>query len=250
MALTVFELLTAMFAVDSFRLKDDWAARKRRLKDSKLPCLDGMETNEFLQAISLLTTREKRIETIAAGGSEEAAPGISCKKKDVLRLALTDYLRYADQVEEGFRRAARLLHGQKFFSARDLPYRTQLTPMAAVLAVVREHNAENVRSKLVRWFWCGVFGELYGGAIESRFARDLPEVLRWIDGGPEPGTVIEANFQSQRLLSMRTRNSAAYKGLHALLLRDGCQDFRSGDPIDERMYFDEKIDIHHIFPSS
>jgi hypothetical protein len=161
---------------------------------------------------------------------------------------LEEYRTYADTVEEGFKRAARLLHGQKFFAARDLPYRTQLTPMATVLALVADPQAENVRSKLNRWYWCGVFGELYGGSIETRFARDVPELLRWLDGGDEPSTVTEANFQPHRLLSMRTRNSAAYKGLHALMLRDGCQDWRSGEAIDERMYFDEKIDIHHIFP--
>ncbi len=34
-----------------------------------------------------------------------------------------------------------------------------------------------------RWYWCGVFGELYGGANESRFAYDMQEVLAWLDGG-------------------------------------------------------------------
>ena len=49
---------------------------------------------------------------------------------------------------------------------------------------------------------------------------------------------------------MRTRNSAAYKGLHALLMRDGAQDFRTGVPIDEASFWDERIDIHHIFPQA
>jgi hypothetical protein len=31
-------------------------------------------------------------------------------------------------------------------------------------------------------------------------------------------------------------------------MRDGCQDFRTGDPIDVQLYFDDRIDIHHIFP--
>jgi hypothetical protein len=51
-----------------------------------------------------------------------------------------------------------------------------------------------------------------------------------------------------RLLTLRTRNSAAYKGIHALLMRDGCQDFRTGDSIDVQLYFDDRIDIHHVFP--
>ena len=51
-----------------------------------------------------------------------------------------------------------------------------------------------MRERLARWYWCGVLGELYGGATESRLARDLPELLAWMDGGPEPSTVTEAIF--------------------------------------------------------
>ena len=47
---------------------------------------------------------------------------------------------------------------------------------------------------------------------------------------------------------LRTRNSAAYKGIHALLLRDGGLDFLSGVPVEEQMYGVEQIDIHHVFP--
>jgi hypothetical protein len=94
-----------------------------------------------------------------------------------------------------------------------------------------------------------VLGELYGGAIESRFARDLPELVALVRGeAGEPTTIQESNFQSGRLLTLRTRNSAAYKGLYALLMRDGCRDFLSGEPIEAQTFFDDKVDIHHIFP--
>ncbi|MGQ9689601.1 MAG: hypothetical protein ACUVXF_12595, partial [Desulfobaccales bacterium] len=149
----------------------------------------------------------------------------------------------------GFERAAKLLFSQKLFSSRDLPYRTQLTPLAAILTILGDKaEHDGVRQKLVRWYWCGVFGELYGGSIETRFAKDLPEVLAWVDGGPEPATIVDANFAPARLLTLRTRNSAAYKGLYAILMRDGGLDFCSGEPIDVQVYFDDKIDIHHIFP--
>lgn len=107
---------------------------------------------------------------------------------------------------------------------------------------------DGVRTKLAQWYWCGVLGELYGGAIETRFAKDLPEVLTWLAGGVEPDTMRDATFSPMRLLTLQTRNSAAYKGISALLLREGGQDFRTGNEIAEYMYFDERIDIHHIFP--
>lgn len=72
--------------------------------------------------------------------------------------------------------------------------------------------------------------------------------MEWIKGGPEPTTVSDAYFTSSRLYTLRTRNSAAYKGIYARLILDGCKDFMSGDEITLQAYFDEKIDIHHIFP--
>src|SRR5205823_703329 len=90
----------------------------------------------------------------------------------------------------------------------------------------------------------------YGGSTETRFALDLQQVVEWVRGGPEPSTVADAIFSPGRLRGMRTRNSAAYKGLAALLLRDGGLDFRTGQAVAEQLYFDEKLDIHHIFPQA
>lgn len=246
-ALNVFELLTATFAMDDFNLRKDWETREKRLK--KYDNLKTLESADFLQAISLLVSKEKRLYDINAGKKEEDAHGISCKRKDILKLTLEEYKKWADDVTLGFEKVSRLLYGQKIFTYRDVPYRTQIVPLAAILTALGEGaDNDNARSKLLRWFWCGVFGELYGSAIETRFAKDLPEVLNWITGGKTPSTVSESDFRSNRLLTLRTRNSAAYKGLFALLMRDGCLDFKTGETIQDQMYFDEKIDIHHIFP--
>lgn len=189
---------------------------------------------------------------IENGVPSEKAPAISCKRRDILRLTLDEYKSWADVVMRGYLGAARLLYSQKIFSDKDLPYRTQITPLAAIYAILGE-EAENagVKSKLIRWYWCGVLGELYGSAIETRFARDLAEVLDWISNdGPEPATVAEANFYPSRLHTLKTRNSAAYKGLYALLMQEGGSDFRTDETIVEQTYFDDKIDIHHIFPQA
>jgi hypothetical protein len=136
-------------------------------------------------------------------------------------------------------------------SAYDLPYRTQLVPLAAILVSLGDQwENDTIRHRVRQWYWCGVFGELYGSAIESRFANDLVEVLAWIkDGGSRPSTIEDANVTSSRLRTLRTRLSAAYKGLHALIMqKGGAHDWRTGAGVDEQTYFDEAIDIHHIFP--
>jgi len=246
-SLTVFELLTATYAADEYNLREDWDTRLKRLKKHKV--LEGIESTDFLQGVTLLATRARRVQSVAQGIALENAPGISCKRREILRLTLDDYKTWADLVTQGFEKASKLLFSLKVFSSRDLPYRTQVTPLAAILAVLGERaDTDGVRAKLARWYWCGVFGELYGSAVETQFAKDLPEFLAWLEGGAEPSAIAEANFAPERLLTLKTRNSAAYKGFYALLLNEGGLDFRSGETIDQQSYFDDKIDIHHIFP--
>ena len=248
-ALTVFELLTASFAADDFQLRDDWNAREARLKQQR-PVLSKLQSDDFLQAISLLVTQARRRAALDGGTPTDKAPGISCKRRDILRLEVADWQAWADRVEAGFVAAARFLYRQKIFKAQDLPYRTQLVPLAAIFTDLDQAGeTEGAQRKIARWYWCGVLGEIYGGAIESRFARDLPEVTALVRGeAVEPTTITESSFQAGRLLTLRTRNSSAYKGFYALLMRDGGCDFRTGELIVAQTVFDDKIDIHHIFP--
>lgn len=236
--LTVFELLTASFAADNFLLREDWDARERRLKGAH-PVLRDMESTLFLQALTLLATKSR-------------SGAVSCRRRDILRLETAEYEQWARAIEKGFERAARFLHGQKIFNSRDLPYAAQLVPLSAILTDLGESaSTEGARQKIAQWYWCGVLGEMYGGTTETRFAWDLSDVTEWIRNVADiPRTIQDANFQASRLLTLRTRNSAAYKGIHALLMRDGSRDFRTGDPIEEQTFFGDSIDIHHVFPQS
>ena len=135
-------------------------------------------------------------------------------------------------------------------TARDVPYTSQLIPMAAILAQLG-NEIDNIRNKarLTRWYWCGVFGELYGAANESRYALDIVQVVDWItNDAPLPKTINDSNFSPDRLHTLRTRNSAAYKGIYAVLMNEDTKDWLSATKIDFSAYFEESIDIHHIFP--
>jgi hypothetical protein len=237
--LTVFELVTATFAVENFELRPDWDSRRKRIIE-KRPTLDVLDGTAFLTAITLLASYQRSL--------TKNSP-VSCKRADVLDLTLSDYRRLADPIQEGYRRAAELLAEQKIFDDRALPYAAQLVPLAAICAALADRiDQYSVKEKVLRWFWCGVFGELYGSANETRFALDLPQVVKWVGGDSEPRTVGNASFAPRRLLSLQSRLSAAYKGMAALLMKSGSQDFVAGTDIDLATYFDKAIDIHHIFP--
>lgn len=241
--LTVFELMTATFAGEDdgkFSLRDNWSERAARLQE-KRPTLTAVDGTSFLTAVTLVANYERSLT------NSECA--VSCKRADVLRLSLATFSRYAEQVEAGFRKAAELLAEQKIFDERTVPYATQFIPLAAICAVLGDKaDMHPVKKKLMRWYWCGVFGELYGSANETRFALDVPGVLQWVNGGEEPRTVRDANFAPTRLLSLQSRLAAAYKGLTALLMQKGARDFVNGTPVDLNTYFERSIDVHHIFP--
>jgi hypothetical protein len=254
-SLSVFELVTASFAVDNFNLRDDWfgsTLRKVEGREKKLHAeanLTSIEPTDFLQAVCLLHTYEGRIADIASGKTGKAISAVSAKRSAILNLKLPTYQYWADKVESGFKLAARFLRKELVLTTTDLPYRTQVVPLATVLTHLQERWLEpKIHEKLCRWFWCGVFGELYGGAVETRIANDVEEILAWIDGGDEPRTVSEANFQPIRLRTLRSRLSAAYKGLNVLVQREGSKDFFWKASIRDLEADEVAIDIHHIFP--
>jgi len=202
--------------------------------------LKVVSSSDFLTAITLLERYYIR---------QNGGEAISCKKRDVLKLTLKTYQKYANELTEGFIQAANFMKEQRIFTARDLPYSTQLIPLSVILTILKDKAKDStVKQKIVNWYWCGVFGEMYGGANETRYATDVAGIMDWINGGKEPDTVQRAYFQPTRLLSLQSRLSAAYKGIMALILKEGCLDFITGSAMDFTTFIDEGTDIHHIFP--
>lgn len=244
--LTVFELVTATFAADEFNLRDDWDDIQSKFKSTKqADILRVVENTNFLTAMALLISYRQ---------SQAGNGAVTCKKRDVLKMNVTDYKANRDFLVSGFIKAASFLINQGVFTSQNLPYTSQLVPLAAIFAYAEEKGInlaiQTNKDILAHWYWCGVFGELYGGANETRYASDIVDVFNQINGGEQPETVIRASFQPRRLLSMQTRNSAAYKGVMALILQDSPLDFMSANKMDIATYLDESTDIHHIFPQN
>lgn len=236
-SLTVFELVTAVFAMDDFQLRKDWENKRETYFSGDI--LSIVTATDFLTALTLLS-------------SYMEGDTVSCKKKDVLSLTLDIYKKYSEDLCKGFSIAENLLREERIFSSNDLPYSTQLIPLSAICTVLMKHNrirTTSVKNKVKQWYWCGVFGELYGSANETRYANDIVQVVKWIESeGNLPKTVTDFYFNPMRLLGMQSRQSAAYKGMMALILKNHARDFISGTEMDFSTFTDEKIDIHHIFP--
>jgi len=253
LALNVFELLTATFAGDpdyyakhgtDFRLNDDWQETVEKFLP--YPVLKGVESTDFLQAVTMLASRR------ASVTETSDQPVVTARREDVLKLSLNDYLEWRDELREAFIWASTYLADLHIFDARSVPYEKQLVPLAAIRVVLSDDiDLHGRRQRLNQWYWCGVLGELYGGSIETRFARDLEQVPDWVrgtTGSVVPRTVADANFVESRLHSLRTRNAAAYKGIQALVLAEGARDWLYDKALDKVQYVDLNVDIHHVFP--
>jgi hypothetical protein len=259
--LDAFELITAMYAADGYELRKDWYggpdrdglrryfSEYLRLPNAPEGILAKVDSTDVLHVISLFHTRDRRLTAESAGRTGKDLPQIIGNRAALLNLPLTAYIEHLPKAIRGFELAAKFLMTLRIYRPYDLPYQTQIIPLAAILGEhpqILEHVAD--RDLLTQWYWNGVFGELYGSTTESRIARDYVDVPSWIKGGTTPSTVDDASFRADRLRTMRMRLSAAYKGVNALLMVEGARDFRSGQEYANAVFFDEGVDIHHIFP--
>ena len=247
-SLTVFELMTASFATYDFNLRDSW---DKNVQPKILGGYDGsfvtdvmggVDATAFLTSMTLFTTFKKKL----------TSEGYTrCKKKDVLALSFDDYKSNLDALVDGFEMTRSFLIGERIFRMRDLPYTTQLIPLAAACAYIGRKVFSSVATKniLRRWLWCGIFGEMYGGANETRYVNDIEDLVDEIEGrSSQMRTVNAAHFQATRLLGLQNRNSAAYKGVMALVFRENALDFIDGEQMTNVKAINTPPDIHHIFP--
>lgn len=254
--LTVFELLTATYAGDAeyfakhgtdFRLNDDWKEIRQHFAQS--PILRTIDSTDFLAGLTLLATRKRHLAHAHTHG--DRAPAISAKRESILRLELNEYLEWREALFTAFDWVGTFIADQHIFSDRYLPYSTQLVPLA-VLRVILGSKADThgVKNRLRQWYWCGILGELYGSSTETRFARDVEQVPPWALGDTDatPLTITDANFAETRLYTLRTRRSAAYKGIYTLLISRGAKDWIRDVSFDKVQYMELDTDIHHIFP--
>lgn len=243
--LNVFELVTASLAAEGVELRLEWDKIKKYFEQPHFEVLQEVTGTDFITSLTLWESYEQSL---------HKGTGVKCKKKDVMNLRKAAFVSKRDGLKEAFLDAARFMVKQGIYTEENVPYTTQFIPLAAIYAFDNSHqkllqNLKNLQ-KLTHWFWCGVFGELYGSANETRYASDIKDFFAWVEDDTKiPDTVSRASFQATRLLTLQTRNSAAYKGVMALILKEQPLDFAQASPMSIATYTSENTDIHHIFPA-
>ncbi|PZO54378.1 MAG: hypothetical protein DCF16_05280 [Alphaproteobacteria bacterium] len=274
--LDAFELLTAMFAADTFDLREDLrgtdidnfikrAGRKPKteeIREGRLTRIRAGEKNgvfeelserDVLQVAALLQTYEERQAAIQKGETDpKRVPAVRINADALLQLRCASYQKNADAIEQGFVKARQFFNRLYITRWWDVPYLPAAKTLAAVYALWDGHELNAAATqRLERWFWCISLGETYGSSTDTRVARDVLELLPWLrNEGPQPRAIEEVSIRADRMDRLTTRIAAGYKAIYAALLHEGCQDFRTGTPAHRLVREDRPIDIHHIFPQA
>ena len=240
--LSVFDLLTARFWAEELNLRQLWADAK-----NENPVIEEFEIDPYylLQIIGLIEPG-----TDQAGSPK--APSI--KRSAMLEMKVEQARKGWPAAVDGLVRALEILRdGCGVLHASLLPYNTIVIPMAAAWSSQRESTGPSTganRLKLLRWFWCAIFGQKYENAPNSQAEKDFGEMKSWMLGGTPPESVTSFDIAALRLRQTRPRQRAVYRGVMALIMQNGAMDFHKRGRITSQLLADKRnpVDDHHIFP--
>lgn len=228
--LSVFELLTARAFAHEVRLRDMW---ERAYEEWPILSDFGVDPYYVLQTIAMIARK-------------------SPKRSVVLALNVEELVSLWDSAVRGIAQGLALLRDEcGVLVSKWLPYETMLVGLGTVWQHVESTPGPAVgakREKVMRWFWCSVFGQRYDNASNSVTERDVPELIAWLDGGAEPEAVARFRFDSTRWSDITRRQRALYRGTIALLMRHSPLDFHEALPLGKPIIDGRDVDDHHIFP--
>jgi len=239
--LSVFDLLTARFWPKDFNLREIW---EEALEEHSIIREFEVDPYYVLQTIALLEPGMDK-------EGKVRAPSI--KRSAILEMDVDQARKGWKDAVTGMNEALQVLRDDcGVLEPGLLPYSTIVIPLAAAFAAQKDATGANEganRIRIVRWFWCSVFGQKYENAPNSQAEKDFVELGRWLAGREPPESVREFSF-AVNLRQVRPRQRAIYKGLMSLVLQNGALDFHKRGKITAQLLSDKKnrVDDHHIFP--
>lgn len=239
--LSVYDLLTARFWPLEFNLRQKWEDAQ-----DENPILDEFKIDPYyiLQVIALLEPGEDK-------DGKVRAPSV--KRSAILDMKVEQACRGWNAAVNGLADALSILRDDcGVLEPGLLPYNTIVIPMGAASATQKQITGADAganRLKMLRWFWCSIFGQKYENAPNSQAEKDFAELQRWMKGGEPPESVSEFKFEIN-LRQVKPRQRAVYRGVMALILQNGALDFHKRGKITSQLLADKKnpVDDHHIFP--
>jgi len=235
--LNPFEVVTAKVWPFKIDLYTEWG------KAEKIPSIKQFSLKSVLplKAITLLQTyADQEVRT-------------SCTKRALYRLKPDNFKEEWEKAVESLNKSLLLLNGEcGVLHPKWLPYSALLASMAATLIDTEAAGIpkDEVKRKLLCWYWCSIFAQTYRGGTDSQNARDFEGLKNWLRDGEAPYTVKFFSSIFNPAILRSTYSGGRYKGVICLLLRNHAKDFRTGQTIHTSLLLDEEIEDHHVFPDA
>ncbi len=230
--LTPFELVVSILYPQQIDLAQEIADFRER--GAYYPRMD--ETGEILlQAVAMLAGKDPKKSTLP---------------KTINGAIYQQHKEAAFEALEGLGKFLTDMLGAGLDVTSDLvPYDAIYAPMALAhrhvrLAIEKGKDRIDAEKKLARWYAGAALSERYGEGVHSKQSKDLAEAIAWIDGGSEPGWLMDVT--TPRLIR-KSPSGAIGKLLRSMINRRHPVDpvsnrhigFRSGTFNTEK---------HHMFP--
>jgi hypothetical protein len=176
----------------------------------------------------------------------------SPKRSVVLAMDVDEIVEHWDRVVGGLAEALTFVRDEcGVLVGKWLPYQTILVTMAAAWRPITDGVGPVVgarRMKMARWFWSSAFMGTYENSPNSTTERDVPDLLAWLQGGPEPTAVTTFSFDPERWRTVTPRQRALYRATIALLMRHSPMEFHEAMKLSKPIIDGKAVDDHHIFP--
>jgi hypothetical protein len=253
--LQVFDLLVALLLPDGFRLRERADEANKVFADIS----DKFRVNPIEITKLIALNEHLRQKSAKAAGEIDVVRVHGIREDDVLDLVDYDASLISTRWDD-----AVLHYAEALGFVRDHcgAIATNLVPQDALLLALASGLAvpdqrDGFRKDLRRWVWASYFIQAYAQGANTRAVSDAEELISWATDARRVPTALEQlgvrpEIVTERLRDSRKGNKVFERGLMALIVSDGANDWlrpKPGEQQELRLHAGA-IDFHHVFPDA
>ena len=253
--LNIFDLMNALLRPKDIFLRKWWDGVANSF-DGKIPSSDKVKIYA-LQVISILEQNycaPKFLYYLIPGAIKQEKNQAGKIEKKTLIESKQEFCDHWNSSIKEMTESLKILNNHSDLGAINpnfFPYPTML-PIFTALNIEKNNgdyeDRNGVEKKIRQWYWSSIFTKNYSSSVESQMAKDYIAMKNWFRHDENiPEVVLEARkaYRNLNLEQENSSNSAIYKGIFCILVKNGAQDFTTfEDPIYT------SLEGHHIVPKS
>jgi len=253
--LNIFDLMNALLRPKDIYLRKWWDDVASSF-DGRIPSSDKVKIYA-LQVISILKQNycaPKFLYYLIPGTTKQEKDQAGKVEKKILIESKQEFCDHWDNSINAMDESLKILNNHSDLGAinpKFFPYHSML-PIFTALNIEKNlgvyEDRSGVEQKIREWYWSSIFTKNYSSSVESQMAKDYIAMKKWFrndDAIPEVVSEARKNYINLNLEQENSSNSAIYKGIFCILVKNGAKDFTTfEDPIYT------SLEDHHIVPKS